>query len=452
MTDLLYILKERDWTFEINGVVEKRGLYFADNNRIISGDQKITNNYRLTEDNLLIYDDQHHLTFALELDLNNEERTVFKGEDVKNNEPVLLSSTSDYLREPDFRFGNKIGVEELTRYNWVFGVNKSIYIDREVRFLADGRIAKSREDISLSRWEIKDQNLRLMDDAGIILTSLKLQSNNANGIVFVGIQDGNPRILTANPYDFVDGSNLDEMPLSKKASHQIILASYFFEKESDDDFQKLVEVTKKLVGSARDRNIEIVIISNAKNINDLKTDFTFEYFGTERFKGLASSYWYRWISEYQYLLSHPEISALFALDAGDTEVLNNPFGEISDDILYVGSELNHLTEPWTSHVSRDHAFYDWYKSVDAWNMQLLNTGVFGGYRSVVLELLGAMNIYWSFNRLDEYQKNDVYTGAYDMSYFNLIVYKYFLGRVSFGPKVNTRFKHDERTDAWFKHK
>ncbi|MDR0899538.1 MAG: hypothetical protein LBM27_04210, partial [Lactobacillaceae bacterium] len=185
MADLLSILKERDWTLEINGVVEKRGLYFSDNNRIISGDQKITSSYRLTEDNLLIYDDQHHLTLALELAINDEERTVFKGEDVKNNEPVLLSSTSDYLREPDFRFGNEISVEQLTRYNWVFGVDKSIYIDREVRFLDGGSILKSRPDISLAKWEIKDQHLRLLDETGNIVTSLKLQSNNANGIVFV---------------------------------------------------------------------------------------------------------------------------------------------------------------------------------------------------------------------------------------------------------------------------
>jgi hypothetical protein len=160
----------------------------------------------------------------------------------------------------------------------------------------------------------------------------------------------------------------------------------------------------------------------------------------ERVPPGGNVYWRRWVLYRDWLVEHPDVQWAWCVDGSDVEMLNDPFGRMRPDRLYVGSEdatLSHPTSgPWLCKGATD-AVCEW---LDAHpDLPVLNMGTLGGHRDVVLEAAGAL--------ADRAGESDWEIGA-----FQSIAYEQFAGRIVTGPMVHTRFHANERTEAWWKHK
>lgn len=155
-------------------------------------------------------------------------------------------------------------------------------------------------------------------------------------------------------------------------------------------------------------------------------------------------YYQRWVSQWEYLRTHPEIGKVFLVDATDVEVLKDPFPHIDPSMIYVGSEaiqtwnnwmIVNYPQPWIRSVLRQYARYP-----------LLNCGIVGGTRKQVMDLLRHMNTKLMDEKLD--------VGGTEMGLFNYCVRTYFQGKIVTGNQVHTVFKGYEKNNnfAWFKHK
>jgi glycosyltransferase involved in cell wall biosynthesis len=155
-------------------------------------------------------------------------------------------------------------------------------------------------------------------------------------------------------------------------------------------------------------------------------------------------YFQRWVSIWSYLRDHPEIRNVFCVDATDVEMLRNPFPEMEQGKLYVGSETVQTWNNWMVLNHRVPFIQNFLRQ--AARLALLNPGVIGGSRNDVMELLRTMNkIYFD-------EKFNV--GQFDMGLFNYVVRTFFVGKFETGPKVHTKFKMFEKFNqvAWWKHK
>jgi len=161
-------------------------------------------------------------------------------------------------------------------------------------------------------------------------------------------------------------------------------------------------------------------------------------------------YWQRWISIYQYLLQHPEIDRAFCVDATDVEMLRNPFPEMGN-YLYCGDEPCQIDIRWMrlKHpASTIQAFIHQFAS-----HQLLNCGLLGGSREMLIRFIRAMLDAWARNVADVASRREKTVGHTEMGLFNYILLTQFTGLISHGSHVNTTFKKNERNDiSWWKHK
>ena len=162
------------------------------------------------------------------------------------------------------------------------------------------------------------------------------------------------------------------------------------------------------------------------------------------------AYWQKWVSLYQYLIQHPDIGRVFCVDATDVEMLRNPFPEM-DDLLYSGDEPSRMDDAWMrcKHPAasvqlfiRQYAEYP-----------LLNCGLLGGRRELVIRFIGAMLDAWGENIADVKFGRDLTVGHTEMGLYNLVMMTRFASRLSHGRHVNTVFKQNEYNNvSWWKHK
>lgn len=182
--------------------------------------------------------------------------------------------------------------------------------------------------------------------------------------------------------------------------------------------------------SVEDRGIEIVCLSNC--------------FGEAGWLVKAESninpYFQRWLNQYQYLRDHPEIDKVFCVDATDVQMLHDPFPHIQDGKLYVGDENSVLGSRWMI----EHANHSPVNQFVTQNRrtQLLNCGVVGGSRELVMNLCRDMiGMYF-----DSGQKATV-----DMPIFNYLCYTKY--NVEHGRHITNVFKsYDTTGDSWWAHK
>lgn len=154
-------------------------------------------------------------------------------------------------------------------------------------------------------------------------------------------------------------------------------------------------------------------------------------------------YFQRWITYRNYIVNNPDLNIIWMVDATDVELLKNPF-EFQKDILYVGYEHASLLNQWMINNSRaDSRILNFIKTNG--RDMLLNCGVVGGHRDVVMEFLNKMVLY--------YVLNNKVSSSVDMPLFNYIVYTYFSGRIITGRDIVTDFKKNEynKQSVW-KHK
>jgi glycosyltransferase involved in cell wall biosynthesis len=151
-------------------------------------------------------------------------------------------------------------------------------------------------------------------------------------------------------------------------------------------------------------------------------------------------YFDRWLHFYRYLRDHPEIRFVWCLDATDTELLNAPF-DLEPGVLYVGYEPSVVGIPWMRDNHPEYA--TWIEENK--DEQLLNCGVIGGERTVVMALCHAMlREFYDFKGAGK-------TLKLDMGAFNYVVRRFFRRT---GPSVVTVFRSENRKDkiAKIRHK
>lgn len=185
----------------------------------------------------------------------------------------------------------------------------------------------------------------------------------------------------------------------------------------------------KLRESVEAQGIEFVLIHNCFDLPN-KVEIS------------TSPYFERWLKEWQYLRDRRDISNVFLVDATDVDLVNNPFPHIQDGVLYVGDEPgNTLNNPWMLARHRE-TRVNRFLRLNA-GLPLLNCGVVGGNRQLVMELCRDIYLYHIENPQDQTE----------MGIFNVLLHSKYSEISESGRHVTSLFKKFERrTSAWFRHK
>jgi len=218
------------------------------------------------------------------------------------------------------------------------------------------------------------------------------------------------------------------MPYGK----DVVIACYFanvFDVQRDTTWKPELDAIEKLKQSVEAHGVEFVLIHNCFDLPN-KVDIT------------TTPYFERWLKEWQYLRDRRDINNVFVVDATDVDMVNNPFAHLEPSKLYVGDEPgNTLNSRWmvTRHLEPSVNRY----LRDNGALPLLNCGVVGGSRKMVMDLCREMYSYHVNNPQD----------LTEMGIFNKLVYTKYADVVEYGRHVTSLFKKFEvKTDAWFRHK
>ena len=152
-------------------------------------------------------------------------------------------------------------------------------------------------------------------------------------------------------------------------------------------------------------------------------------------------YFQKWFLCYDYLKEHEDIDKVWIVDVSDVEMLKNPFPEMENNLLYVGSEETNLNNEWMQLNHKSKILLDFQKENK--DLKLLNAGIIGGSRNDVLDVCKAQIDFYNNNREE-----------HDMGSYNYILYSNYKNKIKYGPTVHTIFKGYEEDNkiAWWKHK
>lgn len=150
----------------------------------------------------------------------------------------------------------------------------------------------------------------------------------------------------------------------------------------------------------------------------------------------------RWKVQYDWLRNASDADLVWFVDIGDVKMLRQPWPFMDRRMIYVGyadgSLLNH---PWVLHNHPAPFLQDFVRSTDR---QLLNPGVIGGSRGVMIDFHVEM--------LDLIEEHGSDLG-WDVGPANWIVYNLFKDRFVTGPQVVNEFKsYKDNGQAWWMHK
>lgn len=163
----------------------------------------------------------------------------------------------------------------------------------------------------------------------------------------------------------------------------------------------------------------------------------------ERVPQGVNPYFQRWLSQWQFLRSHPEIGQVFLTDSTDVVMLHDPFPHLEAGKIYVGDEKAKVGCPWMRKAAVSQKLKRFIGRFDRY--PLYNCGVVGGSREDVMRL--CRQVYEAY--FEKYPEELV-----EMPIFNEVLYTQWpLAQVESGRKVTTVFKRQEKESAaWFKHK
>lgn len=186
---------------------------------------------------------------------------------------------------------------------------------------------------------------------------------------------------------------------------------------------------EKLKKSVEAQGIEFVLLHNCF---DLPNKVTVS----------GSPYFERWLKEWQYLRDRRDINNVFLVDATDVDMISNPFPNIKDNVLYVGDEPgNNINSAWMLTRHQEPTVNRYLR--ENGQHPLLNCGVVGGNRKLVMQLCRDMYLYHS----------DYPQDLTEMGIFNKLVYTRYNEFIESGRHITSLFKAFERTtNAWFRHK
>lgn len=238
------------------------------------------------------------------------------------------------------------------------------------------------------------------------------------------------RVLAQNNAQLLEASTTSSeyAPYGK----DMVLTSYFsgvIDPQRNERWKADHKAVEKLEYSCQARNIAFDLIHNCFDLPNLTTI-------------QGSPYFERWLKQYQYLRDHKEVERVFITDATDVDMLNIPFHHMQPGKLYIGDEpgqtlsnawmLANHQEPTVNQFLRDNP-----------DLPLLNCGVVGGPRALVMEMCRDMWAYSVEHPLE----------ATDMGIFNYLMHTKYKDRLEYGRHVTTEFKKYERAStAWFRHK
>lgn len=235
------------------------------------------------------------------------------------------------------------------------------------------------------------------------------------------------------------------VPYKPAAGEDVIITTYFTgqpDPQRGEVWKPDYEELRPLIDSMRGQ--KLVILHDCFDVADSDTVQHI------RVETSLSPYWQRWVSILQYLHRNPTTRRVFCVDGTDVEMLNNPFDSLGA-YLYTGDEPEKVDCPWMR-IHHPAAFLQSFMRSNA-NHTLLNAGLLGGNRDVVIAFITKMLRYWADNVSDVHYRKEVTVGDSDMGLFNYTALTFFRDRLQHGQQVNTVFKRFERTGAsWFRHK
>lgn len=158
----------------------------------------------------------------------------------------------------------------------------------------------------------------------------------------------------------------------------------------------------------------------------------------------------RHLDSWRYLRDHPEIRWVFCVDATDVEMLHEPWDEIEPGKLYIGYEDQKVDNHWLK-VNHKSAVVQEHIAARGKDT-LINPGVIGGDRETVMAFLhDIIATHFDTERRRAYGHEHGPSELGDMGVVQVVAFKHRDHLVT-GPTVVTRFKANERTSAWWKHK
>lgn len=154
---------------------------------------------------------------------------------------------------------------------------------------------------------------------------------------------------------------------------------------------------------------------------------------------------------------HTDWQNVFIIDAFDVRVAMNPCHGLRKGILYVGQEMDKLRKhPWmrARFQKMGGKYLQWYnaEAQGSAKRKILNCGITGGRRDVMLKLLAKMTAVLRDPAIAIMQKKEDIN--LNMAALNYIVYNAFAGQFAGGPPVHSMYKRyqSRRKDVWFIHK
>jgi hypothetical protein len=166
-----------------------------------------------------------------------------------------------------------------------------------------------------------------------------------------------------------------------------------------------------------------------------------------------------------YLRAHPTIDKVFMTDASDVFVVQDPFAFVAPGLVYVGNQPGRLHPPEPAGDSLESFSYSFIRErLEAAGSQylallddlgsrsirsehpVLNAGILGGCRTVMLELLKAFREV--FLAISQPQEN------LNMGVLNYVIYRDSSFEFVTGVPVHSQFGkyENKRKDVWFIHK
>lgn len=146
---------------------------------------------------------------------------------------------------------------------------------------------------------------------------------------------------------------------------------------------------------------------------------------------------------------------VFIVDAFDVKSGMNPCPGIRPNTIYVGGEQDRLKgHPWMKarFSKMGGKYYSWYTSKVVPKMKILNCGLTGGHRDMMLKLLVRMTEVLSDPLLAIRKKTEDIN--LNMAALNYILYTEFEGKYTYGAPMHSVYKRFEakRKDVWWIHK
>jgi hypothetical protein len=146
---------------------------------------------------------------------------------------------------------------------------------------------------------------------------------------------------------------------------------------------------------------------------------------------------------------------VFVIDAFDVLVKMNPCQYLVPGKVYVGGEKEKLKgHPWMKarYSKLGGKYNEWYKTKVNDGMFIMNCGITGGHREVMLQLFRKMiGVMADPNLACRKSQQDINV---NMAALNFIIYNSFHNKVITGPPLHSLYKRFEmkRKDVWFIHK